>query len=99
MQLSKTEQQRALGEKIGSAYHDFWLLAESLMRYQDELTASVEQVFKRLEALDQIIEEHRDTVVKQHRHDLDQFAKALILLAATEAELAEVGFWCANYNR
>lgn len=98
MQLSKTERQRALGDEIGSGYRDFWLLAEALLKYRDELTTSVEQVYERLEAQDRLIEEHRDTVVTQHRRDLNQFAKVLIL-SATEAELAEVGFWCANYQR
>jgi signal transduction histidine kinase len=97
MQLSKTERQRALGDEIGSGYRDFWLFAEALLKYQDDLT-SVEQVYERLEAQGRLIEEHRDTVVTQHRRDLDQFAK-VVILAATEEELAEVGFWCANYQR
>lgn len=97
MQLSKTERQRALGDEIGSEYRDFWLLAEALLKYRDELTPTVEQVYERLEAQDRLIEEHRDTVIT-HRRDLDQFAKVLIL-AAIEAELAEVGFWSANYQR
>ena len=38
MQLSKTERQRMLGDEIGSEYRDFWLLAEALLEYHDDLT-------------------------------------------------------------
>src|SRR5918992_3224070 len=98
MALVKTEDKRQLGEKIRGLYTLFWGLAERLMHRRDERERLFETVTHRLEEIDRMLEAHQQQVATRGRRDRDWFTKVLTL-SSMEAEIAEVGFWAANYQR
>src|SRR5918992_566588 len=98
MALAKTEDKRQLGEKIRGLYTLFWGLAEGLMHRRDERERLFETVTHRLEEIDRMLEAHQQQVATRGRRDRDWFTKVLTL-SSMEAEVAEVGFWAANYQR
>jgi signal transduction histidine kinase len=98
MALAKTENERQLGEKILGLYTEFWGLAEGLMHRRDERERLFETVILRLEEIDRMLDAHQQQVATRGRRDRDRFTKVLTL-SSMEAEVAEVGFWAANYQR
>src|SRR5918999_4589456 len=98
MVLAKTKNERQLGEKILGLYTPFWGLAEGLMHRRDERERVFERVTHRLEEIDRMLDAHRQQVATRGRRDRDRFTKVLTL-SSMEAEVAEVGFWAANYQR
>jgi signal transduction histidine kinase len=96
LRLSESREQVALGDSIGVAYRQFRGLAHLLMDRRDHQKALIATFGEGFERIDEIIDSETQTRVE--RAGPDGYRK-VELLTDLEADIAEVAFWMANYQR
>jgi signal transduction histidine kinase len=94
--LSDSREQVELGDSIGIAYREFRDLANLLMDQKDRQEPLIAAFGEGFERIDQIIDTEMQMQVE--RSGADGFRK-VELLTDLEADIAEVAFWVANYQR
>lgn len=97
--LINSAQEHALNGDVIQLYAEFKGLGIDLMRRADEQEVVFEMVSERIEQIDDVIDQTLQPAL-QSVPDLtrDTFGK-VIATANMEAEIAELGFWTANYQR
>jgi len=97
--LIASDEERMLDAKITKLYGDFEELGKTLMQRADEQEEVFERLSANIEGIDDIIDKELQpdiyAVAEVSKSKLDK----AITSANMEAEIAEAGFWVANYRR
>jgi len=96
VRLSKTDDARRLARRLDDLFRDFNALGEQMMARRDRESALFARVTQDIERIDAIIDTHLQT-----RRPQESVAELSALQESfnLEADIAEVGFWLANYRR
>jgi signal transduction histidine kinase len=96
LQLAHTQEEKALGKRIGLLYSEFKRLGHKLIGIRDKQEVLFDTVGENFERLDEIIDDNIQSQLDLHDHDsLEKLARANDL----ESDIAEVGFWLLRYQR
>jgi signal transduction histidine kinase len=96
LQLAQTQEEKALGQRIGFLYSEFKRLGHQLIGIRDNQESLFEIVGEHFERLDEIIDDTIQVQLDpQDRDSLEKLAKVNDL----ESDIAEVGFWLLRYQR
>jgi signal transduction histidine kinase len=96
LRLFEATEREVLADSIGNAYREFKGLANQLMDETDRQEALFAGFGENLEQIDHLIDNRLQPMVD--RQGPDGSAK-VELLVDLEADIAEVAFWLANYQR
>lgn len=97
--LITSDEEHALDAKISRLYGRFRVLGNTLMRYADEQDSFFQAAANTIEEIDSLIHENlRPTTARLGELPPSSLIKA-IASARMEAEISELGFWMANYQR
>lgn len=96
LRLTHTPKEKQLGQTIAALFNRFEALGKALIDRRNDQEALFTAVADNVEKIDDII----DTQIQPSidRQDLDGFSKVEASLDM-EADIAELGFWAANYQR
>jgi signal transduction histidine kinase len=95
-QLARTSAEQQLGARIGSLYKEFSSLGRALMRIRVEQEALFTAIGAHFEGIDDIID---NKIQPQVDRDGQDGFKKVEAVNDLEADLAEVAFWLASYQR
>lgn len=99
LKLVASSEERALDAKLTLLYREFEVLAKRLMQRADDQEALFQQASASIERIDELLDkELQPGFDSEEEMSRTQMVKA-IARANLEAEIAEVGFWTANYQR
>ncbi|MGH9960295.1 MAG: hypothetical protein ACREBC_24755, partial [Pyrinomonadaceae bacterium] len=96
--LIASDEERALDATISKHFSEFVALANSLMQRADEQEGFFKRVSDGIEQIDEFIHGLQPGIVPNKGTIQSSFNKA-IAAVRMEAEIAELGFWSANYQR
>lgn len=97
--LVKSVEERQLAAEIISLHRKYTKLAETMLRLSDDQETLFDQVSARIELIDELMyQDLRPAIENEKDLSWPRLLKATAT-ANLEAEIAEVGFWLANYRR
>ena len=96
LELARTSEEQQLGARIGSFYKEFTSLGRTLMRIREEEEALFTAIGAHFEGIDDIIDNKIQPQVDRNGQDGSNKVEGISDL---EADLAEVAFWLASYQR
>lgn len=99
MGLTRTAREKELGERVGVLYAEFKAMGDGLMQKRDQQEVRFGEVSTNIEEIDRIIDQQIQPAIEPlGSTSAGSFEKAIVV-ANLEADIAEVGFRVANYQR
>jgi signal transduction histidine kinase len=96
IRLAQTQEEKALGKKIGLLYSDFKLLGQKLMGIRDDQEILLHTLGEHFERIDGIIDNEIQSKIDLQDYD---GLKKLEQVNDLESDIAEIGFWLLRYQR
>ena len=99
MSLTRSAREKELGGRVGVLYAQFKTLGDDLMQKRDQQEDLFTKVSTNVEGIDQLIDRQLEPAIKREEAGRTGWFDKAIASANLEADIAEIGFWVANYVR
>jgi|GEM_PF-2401810 len=99
MTLTRSVREKELGERIGVLYAQFKTLGDGLMQKRDQQEDLFTKGSANIEGIDQLMDGQLQPAIKRGGASRARWYDKAIVAANLEADIAELGFWVANYAR
>jgi signal transduction histidine kinase len=95
LRLAHTQEEQALGKRMGFLYNEFKLLGQQLMTIRDEQETLLTTFGEHFERIDALIDTRQSQLDLQDHDGGHKLAKVHDL----ESDIAEVGYWLLRYQK